>query len=217
MNGPPQYSREPADKRAFTEAADRQYSRWSGLYDLAVRILPVWRRWLDQALPHLQGPRLLEISFGTGYLLSRYAGRYECHGIDYNREMVAMARRNLRRAGLAADLEQGDVEALPYADGTFDSVLITMAFTAYPDADRALTEIRRVLLPGGRLVLIDVNFPADGNRLGTWLARRWQAGGDIIRDLPAILRRFGFRVEDREIGGWGSIHLTLAEKPADAD
>ena len=217
MSGPPQYSSEPADKAAFTERADRQYSRWAGLYDLAVRILPFWRRWLDQALPHLQGPRLLEISFGTGYLLSRCAGRYECHGIDYNREMVATAQRNLQRAGLAADLKRGNVEALPYTDSSFDSVLITMAFTAYPDADRALTEIRRVLLPGGRLVLIDVNFPADGNRLGTWLARRWQAGGDIIRDLPAILRRFGFRVEDREIGGCGSIHLTLAEKPADAD
>jgi len=206
------YSREPVDKKAFTEAADRLYDRWAGHYDIAIRFLPFWRQWLDQSLPYLVGPRVLEISFGTGYLMSRYAGLYECHGIDYNRTMVATAQRNLKRAGVAAELVEGNVEDLPYVNGAFDSVLITMAFTAYPDADRAMTEIHRVLRPGGRLLLIDVNFPSDGNRLGTWLTQRWQAGGDIVRDLPALLRHYSFSVEDREIGGFGSIHLTLAEK-----
>lgn len=209
------YSSEPEDKKAFTEAADRRYDRLAGLYDLAVKVLPFWRRWLDHALSHLQGPRVLEISFGTGYLLGRYVGRYACHGIEYNAAMVTTARRKLKRAGLTAELTQGNVEALPYDNNSFDSILITMAFTAYPDAESAVSEIWRVLRPGGRLILVDVNFPTDGNLLGTWLTRCWQAGGDIVRDLPTLLQRHGFRVQDREIGGWGSIHLTLAEKEPD--
>jgi hypothetical protein len=48
----PRYSIEPSDQRRFTESFDRAYSRFAGLYDLAVRVLPVWRTWLRQALPH---------------------------------------------------------------------------------------------------------------------------------------------------------------------
>lgn len=206
------YSAEPGDPQAFTARFDRLYSRLARPYDLAVRLLPVWRRWLSAALPHIRGPRVLEVSFGTGWLLTRYAADFETHGIDINERMVALARRNLRRAGIAAELRQARVEALPYPDGHFDTVLNTMAFSGYPDGQRAMAELHRVLRPRGRVVMVDVGYPIDGNRLGSALADMWKLTGDVIRDMPPLFERYGFDVSRKPIGGFGSVHLYVATK-----
>ena len=200
----PRYSVEPANWEAYRRHWDRFYTRTARLYDLFVRVTPVWRRWLRAALPHLKGPRVLEVSFGTGYLLTRYAARFEAHGVDINAQMLAVARGNLRRAGLSAELRQGDVEALPYPDASFDTVLSTMAFSGYPDGRAALAEMLRVLKPDGRLVLVDIDYPSDGNRVGTWVARFTMATGDVVRDMDALFDAFGLHVRDREIGGWAA-------------
>ena len=205
----------PADRRdaqEFTAKFDRMYTRWARPYDLAVKLLPVWRRWLSAALPHIRGPRILEVSFGTGWLLTRYAGDFDTYGVDLNARMVAIARRNLRRAGVTARLRQADVEALPFPDGRFDTVVNTMSFSGYPNAARAMTEMHRVLRHRGRLVLIDVGYPDDGNRVGRALAGLWQRAGDVIRDMPALFDSFGFDVHHEQIGGFGSVHLYVATK-----
>lgn len=203
---------EPRDAQAFTARFDRAYSRLARPYDLAVKVLPVWRHWLSAALPHIRGPRVLEVSFGTGWLLTRYANDFDTHGVDLNARMVAIARRNLRRAGVTARLRQANVEALPYPDGQFDTVVNTMAFSGYPNGQRAVTQLHRVLKPQGRLVLIDVGYPDDGNRPGTALAGMWERAGDVIRDMPPLLDSFGFDVHHEEIGGFGSVHLYVATK-----
>jgi ubiquinone/menaquinone biosynthesis C-methylase UbiE len=206
------YSKEPENRERFTQSFDDFYTRFARIYDAAVRTLPVWKTWLGKAVPHLRGRRVLEVSFGTGYLLSRYAGNFDAHGVDYNFAMVETARNNLNRAGLTATLQQGNVESLPYGDETFDTVLNTMAFSGYPDAAKAMSELRRVLKPDGRLVLIDVNYPRDANRIGTGMTNFWRMTGDLIRDLDALFRAFGFDHTDEEIGGWGSIHLYTATR-----
>lgn len=206
------YSVEPTDRQAFTEAFDRKYSRFAHLYDVAVKVLPFWRRWLRQALPAIEGPRVLEVSFGTGWLLSQYAGRFTTDGIELNEALVDVAHRNLARAGVRAILRQGTVESLPYPDATFDTVVNTMAFTGYPDGARATAELARVLRPDGRLVMIDIGYPHDDNRLGSCLVELWKRAGDLIRDIPALLSENGFSVADEEIGGWGSVHRYVAIK-----
>jgi ubiquinone/menaquinone biosynthesis C-methylase UbiE len=154
----------------------------------------------------------LEVSFGTGYLLTRYAGDYDTFGIDLNARLAALTKDKLEAKGIAVPIAIGNVEALPYPTGCFDCVVDTMALTGYPDARQALSEIRRVLKPGGRLVLIDVNYPADRNRVGMRLTRAWAALGDLIRDMEPLFHDFGFDFSDREIGGWGSVHLYVADK-----
>lgn len=206
------YSREPEDPRAYTDRWGRVYARWALVYDAAVRWLPVWRTWLARALPEVRGPRVLEVSFGTGWLMTRYAGRVEAHGVDPSAAMVRTARRNLARAGLGADLRVGHVERLPYPDGTFDTVLTTMAFSGYPNGRRAMAELVRVLGPGGRLVVLDVGYPGDGNLLGTLLVRAWMLSGDLVRDLPALFDAYGLEVGDREVGGFGSVHLDVGAR-----
>lgn len=206
------YSAEPEDPEKYRENFDNFYTRFAGLYDLIVKALPIWKRWLNHALPHIRGPRVLEVSFGTGYLLTRYAGEFETHGIDYNQRMVGTAKRNLAQQNLSAELQQGNVENLPYPDGYFDTVVNTMSFTGYPDGERALSEMKRVLKSGGRLIMIDINYPVNGNWAGMISTRLWQAGGDLIRDIATHLENQGFACQDLEIGGFGSVHLYLCEK-----
>jgi ubiquinone/menaquinone biosynthesis C-methylase UbiE len=207
------YSVEPADPRAFSERYDRIYSRIARAYDLGAPLLPFWRRWLRAALPHLLGPRVLEVSFGTGWLLTQYAGRFEAHGIDLNETMLRIATRNLRHKGLSAHLQIANVDAIPYPDDTFDTVLNTLAFSGYPDAKSAMSELRRVLKPQGRLVMIDANYPHDNNRLGTALMGIGRLSGDLIRDMNGLFQAFDVEATDQEIGGFGSIHLYRATKP----
>ena len=208
------YDADPENQQEFTESFDRSYSRFAALYDIAVKCLPVWKTWLRCALPHIRGPCVLEISFGTGYLLTQYAHHFETHGIDYNETMVRTARQNLLRVGSVAYLGRARVEALPYRDHVFDTIVNTMAFSGYPNARQALVEIRRVLRPDGRIVLIDVNYPTDGNRLGTMFTHWAQRAGDLIRDLPRLFHEFGFTFTDEGIGACGSVHLYVAEKMA---
>lgn len=206
------YSTEPEDKHHYTEQFDLEYSRFAGLYDVVVKTLPVWKRWITQVIPHIQGPKVLEVSFGTGYLLMQYAEQFETFGIDYNAKMVAIAQKNLKRKGISATLEQGNVEALPYEGEMFDTVVNTMAFSGYPDGIKAMSELHRVLKTGGKLLIIDPNYPADRNWLGMRLARMWAGIGDIIRDMEPLFHRFNFAYAEQEIGGFGSVHLYIAEK-----
>ena len=87
--------------------SDKFYTRTARLYDLGVKVLPVWKTWLKQTLPYIKGQRVLEVSFGTGYLLMQYANRFETHGVDLNARMVAVAKRNLKKSGMRATLQQG--------------------------------------------------------------------------------------------------------------
>ena len=213
-HGARRYSAEPSDPRAYTAANDRLYTRFGHLYDVVVKMSPVWRRWLGYAVTEIRGPRVLEVSFGTGWLLTQYAAQHRTDGIDLNPRLLEVARRNLARAGVHANLRLGTVEALPYPDDTFDTVVNTMSFSGYPDGAVAAAELARVLAPGGRLVLIDISYPRDGNWLGTLVIHRfWKPFGDLIRDTTALLSDAGLVVRDEEIGGWGSVHRYLATKP----
>lgn len=206
------YCAEPSNKTQFTSEFDRAYTTFARLYEIAVKVLPFWKRWLKSTLPHIQGPRVLEVSFGTGYLLTQLADHYETYGIDYNEKLVSMLQKKLASRGLSADIRQGNVEALPYQDGFFDSVVNTMAFTAYPDAIKAMSEMQRVLRTGGKLLIVDVDYPSDGNGLGLQMTKLWIALGDIVRDMNPLFEQFNFEYTATEIGGFGSIHLFVARK-----
>ena len=94
------YSNEPENSIAYTEKLDQEYSKYAKVYDVAVTLLPGWKTWIKAVIPHIKGNRVLEVSFGTGYLLLQYANDYETHGIDYNNTMVEMAKKNLSQEGI---------------------------------------------------------------------------------------------------------------------
>lgn len=91
------YSNEPENSVEHTEKLDKDYSKYAKAYDLAVKLLPLWKTWIKAVIPYIQGNRILEASFGTGYLLLQYANKYETYGIDFNEKMIEMAKKNLSR------------------------------------------------------------------------------------------------------------------------
>lgn len=116
-----------------------------------------------------EGETVLEIGFGSGYSLveiARSAGETgRVYGIDVTPEMVKSARKRLEQEGLAerVELYEGDAREMPYEDNQFDAVYIAATLELFdtPDIPRVLTEIKRVLKPGGRLGVI--SMPREGH------------------------------------------------------
>lgn len=208
------YSKEPEDSIQYTEKMDREYSKYAKAYDITVKLLPVWKTWIKTVIPYIEGSRVLEASFGTGFLLMHYAGKYETYGIDFNGDMVETAKKNLSRKGIKATLQQANVENLPFPENYFDTIVNTMAFTGYPNGKRAMSELFRVLKEGGVLLIVDFDYPSNRNRFGYWLTRLMEAAGDTIRDISKLLQEFSFEYTEEEIGGFGSVHFYRARKPA---
>ncbi len=206
------YSKEPEDSIAYTKELDKGYSKYAKVYDLALKLLPVWKTWIKTVVPHIEGNRVLEASFGTGYLLMQYANNYETYGIDFNNDMVEVAQRNLSQKGIKATLRRANVEKLPFPENYFDTIINTMAFTGYPNGKQAMSEFYRILKEGGILLIIDFDYPTNRNRPGYWLTKLMESAGDTIRDISKILHEFSFEYTEEEIGGFGSVHLYIARK-----
>lgn len=116
-------------------------------------------RLLDEAWRSAPPGEVLELAFGKGLNLVWLAPRWpQCRfvGIDLTPRHVEHARAEIERKGLFnVSLEQGDFQALPFADARFDAVFAVEAFCHATDVPRALAGIARVLRPGGRLTLFD--------------------------------------------------------------
>jgi ubiquinone/menaquinone biosynthesis C-methylase UbiE len=126
--------------------------------------------------------------------------------------MLEITRKKMERANIEVHLSRANVEKLPYPDGTFDTLINTMAFTGYPDGDKAMSELYRVLKPGGKLILVDFDYPEDRNILGYYFVKLWEKFGDIIKDISELLETHGFRYQSSGVGGFGSVQLFVASR-----
>ena len=123
--------------------------------------------------------------------------------------ITPITRRRLQRAGLPSRVVRGSVFALPYPAGAFDVVVSTFALSGLPDGLAALREMACVTGAGGRVVLVDIGLPGDGNRAGVFWACLWERMGDFLYDQPALMREAGLEVSAFEEYGPGH-HIRLA-------
>jgi len=177
----------------------RMFDRISPVYDAMNRVMTVgldqrWRRATVDAVVR-PGDRVLDACCGTGDLaLAARARGGLVTGLDFSEAMLVRARRK------GPDLRwvQGDMLALPFADGEFDAVTVGFGVRNVEDLERALAEMRRVTVGGGRAGILEITTPrgllAPFYRL--WFDRivpllgRVLPGGGAYTYLPASVRRF---------------------------
>jgi len=197
----------------YTDRMNKVYNWMAKGYDVYITIFPLWKKWIKRVIPHISGEKILEVSFGNGYLMTQYASdKYEIYGIDYNEKMLEIATKKMEKARITAHLSQGNVENLPFPDSTFDTVINTMAFTGYPNGDRAMSELKRVLKKDGSLLIVDFDYPGNRNRFAYMMVRLMEKFGDIIKDINSLLKQHNFDYRDISVGGFGSVHLFIAKK-----
>ncbi len=192
------------------------YDRFAWLYDAVDWFTAsTTHRLRRRALRYLPPPgaHLLEVGFGSGRLHAELAARYTTAGVDLAPGMAFRTQARLRSQHLASALCVGDAVALPWADESFDAVLLTFTFSAIPDADAALDDMIRVLRPGGKLVIIDAGEARDGNLVAQGLASLWSLIGDYMRDEVPLMAARGLDVRREDYGPWHSVHATVGVKP----
>ncbi len=134
-------------------------------YDLLNRgtslgIDTLWRKKMIAKLDPTVHRRILDVATGTADVAIQTVKRIQARhvtGVDLSEGMLAYGRIKVKKAGLERriTLEQGDSEALPYADDHFDAVTVAFGVRNYENLERGLSEMRRVLRPGGRLVILE--------------------------------------------------------------
>jgi SAM-dependent methyltransferase len=159
----------------------------------------ITRARLREALEPRSGERVLEIGPGTGYYALEAAewigrdGRLEI--FDLQQEMLDHTMRRARERGLDnVAATQGDATRLPFDDASFDAAYLVTVLGEIPDQDAALRELRRVLRPGGRLVVGEVALdphvvfpgPLRGRAEAAGLRFERQVGGSL-----GFFARFG--------------------------
>jgi demethylmenaquinone methyltransferase / 2-methoxy-6-polyprenyl-1,4-benzoquinol methylase len=150
-------------------AVRSMFDRIAPRYDLLNRVLSAgidvrWRRAAVDLLELPRAARVLDLCTGTADLLVealRRDGESHGVGVDLSSGMLVRGARKLRARGLAArgGLVGGDAERLPLRDAWFDGALVAFGIRNVADRARALREARRVLKPGGRLVVLEFSMP----------------------------------------------------------
>jgi demethylmenaquinone methyltransferase/2-methoxy-6-polyprenyl-1,4-benzoquinol methylase len=171
-----------AERRPFVRALFDEGARH---YDFACGLMSLgsgqaYRRYVLRRAGLTRGMRMLDVATGTGLVARAALGIVgdprSVVGLDPSQGMLQEARKSLPIA-----LVQGQAEDLPFEDGQFDLVTMGFALRHVADLGVAFREFRRVLKPGGRLLVIEISRPPSA--LGQWCI-----GTYLQKILPPVLR-----------------------------
>jgi ubiquinone/menaquinone biosynthesis C-methylase UbiE len=185
------------------------YHEFAWTYDAVAWTVSMgeWNTWVHCALPYLSGPRVLELGSGPGHLQVSLAQlNLTAFGVDASPQMTSQASRRLQRANLPPRIIQALGQVLPFSAASIDQVAATFP-TDYIYNPQTLAEIRRVLRPGGSLVILPAGWikgDAPGRR---FLRGIYHLTGqsppapdaDMLERLSAPFEQAGFIVETKII------------------
>lgn len=197
--------------RAEYDRAAADYDRRWARYNRAS--LELLRPWVAGSDPG----RVVDVSCGTGNVLPLLAeARFRVRsyvGVDLSPEMLRVGLDKANGAAVRARFVAADAGRLPLREGSFDTAVSASALHYWDDAAAGLAEIRRVLRPGGRLLLLDwVRDPLPMRLLNAWMRltrvryRRMYSRAELVEALAAA----GFRVEAQARGSAGGLWRLIA-------
>ncbi len=181
--------------------------------------------WRAQATEGLSG-RVVEVGFGSGLNVPHYPPEVEVVlAVEPAPVARRLAERRLRATTVPVEHVGLDGQDIPLRDANCDAALITFTLCTVPDPARALSEVRRVLRPGGAVHFLEHGLSPDAG-VATWqrrlepLQRRVADGCHLTRNASALVEQAGFvmqRTQQRYVRGpkpWCWLTLGLAVKPA---
>jgi demethylmenaquinone methyltransferase / 2-methoxy-6-polyprenyl-1,4-benzoquinol methylase len=196
---------EPQVQAMFDRIA-RLYDRMNSV--MTAGLHHTWRRRAADLADLRPGDRALDVACGTGDLTLELAARVapggEVVGCDFAEKMLELARVKDVPAGAEVRFESGNALALDYADGEFAAATVGFGARNFSDLDRGLSEMVRVVRPGGRVVVLEITQPSRpplSTFFGLWFDRLVPAIGRVAGDsaayeyLPSSVRRFPGPVE----------------------
>jgi demethylmenaquinone methyltransferase / 2-methoxy-6-polyprenyl-1,4-benzoquinol methylase len=203
------------------EGVRAMFDRIAPVYDAMNRVMTAgldrrWRR-LAAAAVVRPGDRVLDACCGTGDLaLAAEREGGVVTGLDFSERMLERARRKSH----SVEWVEGDMLALPFADGSFDAVTVGFGVRNVDGLERGLAELRRVLRTGGRVAILEITQPTGPLRpfFTVWFDRvvpllgRVLPGGNAYTYLPASVRRFpdaGGLAALMEIAGFRDVEVRL--------
>jgi ubiquinone/menaquinone biosynthesis C-methylase UbiE len=198
----------------------RKYQRVAWLYDLLDR--PFERRRYQPVRPLLfagLAGRILDAGIGTGCNLPFYPKGATMVGIDLSPAMLARARSRAERLGIAVELREMDARRLDFPDASFDAAVATFLFCVLAPDDQlpALSELRRVVRPGGEVRLLEYSSSRQPFRRlvqrawAPWV--RFAYGASFDRETGRYLAPAGLRaIEERFVYG-DMLKLIIARVP----
>lgn len=190
------------------------FNGWASWYDYSIGF---WMEYVQRKIVDLLdiGARdyILDASCGTGELLKylqKTVPLAKLQGLDLSPKMLQVAEKKLRKE---VTLKLGDVEDIPFSNGSFDIVFSTEAFHHYLHPPKVLQEFRRILMPKGILVIADVNFNCP---VLHWLYKKFEPGHVNIyskEQFRQMLKNAGFKVlSQKRIGLFAIATIGVKER-----
>ncbi|MCX7164288.1 MAG: bifunctional demethylmenaquinone methyltransferase/2-methoxy-6-polyprenyl-1,4-benzoquinol methylase UbiE [Betaproteobacteria bacterium] len=182
----------------FSSVAQK-YDVMNDLMSLGLHRL--WKKFAIEIAAPRPGERVLDVAGGTADLSSAFARRVGADGqvwlTDINNAMLGVGRDRLLDEGVLAPVAQCDAEKLPFPDDHFDIVTVAFGLRNMTHKDRALAEMRRVLRPGGRLLILEFSkvwkplekvYDAYSFKLLPWLGEKIAGDAESYRYLAESIR-----------------------------
>ena len=150
------------------EQVEKMFDSISHRYDflnhfLSLGIDHIWRRRTVNKLKELAPKQILDVATGTGDLAVALLrlNPDKVIGLDLSEGMLSVGRKKMARKGIHnVEMVQGDSENLPFEDNQFDAITVAFGVRNYENLEKGLVEMKRVLRPGGKLVVLEFSKPS---------------------------------------------------------